>query len=726
MSDLDRLFYWHGIAPNFVNYKGEHVEVPLDNRKTLLSTMGVEVNDEGSIKEEAFQLDVAPWYSLTPPIIVIEDGGFQFELNVSPEQLEKIVSWTMIEKGSGVEVLSGIDKPANYDEVGNYQYDETRFSRRAVPFSPIGIGYYTLTIEMDGQVHDSEIAVVPNKAYELPSQKANKKSWGVIIQLYTLLSERNWGIGDFSDLQTLIRHLSRCGADIIGLNPLHALSVNINEKCSPYSPSDRRFINPLYIDPEIEPEFSWLKNNENGILTTDFYCQIEHLRKANQVAYGEVKNHKYRVFEEMFLIFCHGEFSTEHQWEIDNFQEFIVRQGESLIDFARYCVEKNEWDFSENFGVDLNVAPILTNDCLTSVDVSRRVFVTFHLYLQWKAFEQLMTCQALTQELGMAVGLIRDLAVGADPLGAEVVSNGDLFCQKASIGAPPDPLAGQGQNWGLPPMDPAELRQTGFKHYIDLLRSNMSACGALRIDHAMSLQRLWWCPPNKTADHGAYVYYPFKELLGLLKLESVLNKCAIVGEDLGVVPWDFREAMAAAKIYANKVFYFEKENFRYFKSPNDYLSEALAMVNNHDVPTLTSWWNGSDLALRNQLNIFEEGVSYEEMTAGRAQDKYEVLNLLDNKGLLPSDWLDKNIDRQADTSLIYAILLVVGHANSNFYVVQLEDLIGMDEPVNVPGTFNEYPNWKRKLNKTVDSIFSDEAVNQLLHQLQATRSLGSR
>ena len=323
----------------------------------------------------------------------------------------------------------------------------------------------------------------------------------------------------------------------------------------------------------------------------------------------------------------------------------------------------------------------------------------------------------------MNIGLMRDLAVGADGGGAEVTSNGNLFCKAAAVGAPPDPLAEKGQNWGLPPIDPAKLRQTGFKHFINLLRTNMSHCGALRIDHAMGLMRLWWCPPGHTADFGAYVYYPFPEMLGLLKLESVRNQCMVIGEDMGVVPNEFREAIIAGAVFTNKLFYFEREGDGSFKRPENYMSRALAMLTNHDVPTLRSWWDATDIDLRNTLHLLDDAVPVEAVKAERVNDKYRLLDWLASSGF---DWVNTDRDVLVSSplskSLLAAIVTCGAKMASQIYVLQLDDLALIDKPVNVPGTSSEYDNWRRKVDVNLNDLFTDEDNINLLKNVSKIRN----
>ena len=738
MSDLDRLMYWRGIAEEYQNYRGESVRVPIENRLTLLEAMHVDVSSPEAVALAANELDVEPWRHFFPPMQTCRISAGEsahFYINLHPARLTRNMGWEL-QNDKGEVVDSGALLPNGAPEVGDYIFEGERFSRRRVSTRIVTPGYYKLTIIFDdgpfpiinGDIDprnivsiETTLAVAPHTVFQ-PAWQDKAKPWGFIVQLYTLRTESDWGIGDFSDLQLLIRKSAAMGADLIGLNPVHALLPDVETYNSPYSPSDRRFINALYIDPVSEQDYIRAASLHTEIAVESRLKALTSLREKSLVDYTAVKDLKYPVFEAMYRHFCSEELDSGSEREAA-FLAFLNEGGIALQQYALYETARNRWQ-QAHFFADIDDQVLSAEPDSASYKAALGKYhepVLFHCYMQWVAHCQLGACQKLAEDSGMRVGLVRDLAVGADGGGAEAFSNPQQFCRGVSIGAPPDPMAEQGQNWGLPPMDPAYLRTSGYAHFIQVLKENMSHCGALRIDHAMSLMRLWWCPPGKTANHGAYVYYPFEDMLALLCLESHLNGCAIIGEDLGVVPHEFRQAISAAGIFTNRVFYFEKENYSTFKHPENYDVHALAMVNNHDVPTLKSWWDGSDLVLRDRLDIFEEGVDYASMVEQRARDKKEVFNFLSGQKLLPESWQALDVEQIADDSLIYAILIAVSNVASKLYVIQLEDVLLMEDPVNVPGTFKEHPNWQRKLNRTIEDIFDSAATIELLSAIDSIR-----
>lgn len=717
MSDLDRLFYWRGVSPEFINYRGEHTEVSVENRLKLLRAMGFDSSNPKQVSEAVYQLDVVPWHSWAAPLELVKHRKGIVCLNFHPDDLLRPFKLTL---SSSNRVCEFSFIPNEYDEVGDYQDGQSRYSRRAIPIGDLEIGYYSATLLCVDVALSFQIACVPDSAYLRVNDDFDDTTdirpdpWGFIIQLYTLRSEDNWGIGDFEDLKDLVYLAAENGADIIGLNPFHALQVDLDHNFSPYSPSDRRFLNPLYIRVQEAPGYSFSSVNIE---------EITELRASDNVEYTRIRDLKYSS-----LLQCFNLAMVEPSLK-KAFLSYLQEGGEHLFAFARY-EQRHNW--SPDFSVHSAFSEIL--ECLNDEEfeynvgeeAGQRYTTLFYCYMQWVAEMQLEACHQASIDCGMRVGLVRDLAVGASRVGSEVLTNKALFCMDASIGAPPDPLALTGQNWGVPPMDPVSLKQSAYQHFIDLLRFNMTHCGALRIDHAMSLLRLWWCPPDAKADEGAYVYYPLDVLSGLLCLESHLNKCEIIAEDLGVVPEAFKDAVHSGHFFGNRVFYFEKWNDSEFKWPDQYDHHTLAMVSNHDVPTLISWWNGTDLALRNELDLLGENADLNELLAARHREKENIISQLAKSKMLPMSWQGREADSAADEDIVFTLMAYLSRAKSKYFVIQLEDLMLMDAPVNVPGTFSEHLNWSRKLKMDIHDVFNQSSVKELFTAITETRKINMR
>jgi 4-alpha-glucanotransferase len=344
--------------------------------------------------------------------------------------------------------------------------------------------------------------------------------------------------------------------------------------------------------------------------------------------------------------------------------------------------------------------------------------VDFHGYLQWIASTQLVAVRALARELNLGVGLYGDYAVGVNASGSETWSDQTLYCMGAAIGAPPDPLGVGGQEWGIPPQDPRALRRAAYAPFTALVRASMRACGALRLDHVMALFRQWWVPRGLKSVDGGYVHYPLQDLLGVVALESRRQKCLVVGEDLGVVPDEIRKALPEFGVFHYKVVLFEQKNGE-FVAPADYVRPALAAVTTHDLPTLRGWWTGYDIDLWEKLGFYADTSVGSRAREERQQERLRLLRALKREQLWGDD---------ADTvppysaALARAVHLYLARSKSAMVTVQLEDMIGILEPVNIPGTSHEYSNWTRRMTETARQTFARADVKELGAAMRAARS----
>ncbi|RXF02651.1 4-alpha-glucanotransferase [Pseudoalteromonas phenolica] len=330
-------------------------------------------------------------------------------------------------------------------------------------------------------------------------------------------------------------------------------------------------------------------------------------------------------------------------------------------------------------------------------------------FWQWLAHEQLNHCQKLCLSLGMQTGLINDLAVGCAKDGLEFLTNESVFALNAEIGAPPDPWAEQGQNWGLPVIDPKKMADNNFAYFRQLFKENMQYFGALRIDHVMSLRRLWWCLTVNQQQNGCYVYYPFEHLLAILKIESHSNNTCLVGEDLGVVPPEVTSALASSGIFGNTLFYFEKNHIGEFKHGNDYRDNCMLMLSNHDVPPFAAWWFGEDIDLKVSLSLCSDHEA-SNLKDQRQIDKQRVLN-----------WLNKSeLTLESDVNILFNELVkTLIQTPPKLFSLNFDDLAKQTLPINIPGTDREYQNWRRRILTTIEDVFSSQ--QSLLNDLTDLR-----
>lgn len=703
LDNLEKLLYLSGVSAEYYNYSGQRIFVPYEVRLRLLEAMGYDISNQQAIDQAIYELDARPWQCWLQPVNVMTLGESEYiDIRIHQDQKFNRLDWHIVsERG---EQFSGSLVPAELAEVGEYYIEGVRYSAHRLSLAGLPTGYHQIMLCDGGREQQAQLMVAPGRCYNLsPGSRGDEdRLWGISCQLYTLRSKRNWGIGDFSDLMELIEFSSSARLDFIALNPLHALLGAGTDYASPYSPSDRRFLNPLYIDPERVEDC--IDSAAIGKQLAGQACQkkMAELRASELVDYEGVAWLKYSVFDQMYQHF------QQHHLQPGTaragaFEQFVLHKGESLQQFSEF--ESRQ----KGLGFQHAEDPV------------------FHQYLQWIGDQQLCRCQALARAGGMRVGLMGDLAVGAVRHGAEIQCNPGLFCHSATIGAPPDPFADNGQDWNLPSLDPVGLRRDHYRHFIKLLQTNMAHCGAIRIDHVMSLLRLWWCLPG--GEGGAYVYYPLEHLLAILRLESHRNRCLVVGEDMGVVPEELRERMVQTAVLSNRLFYFECDYQCRFKLPQHHHRDSLLMVTNHDVPTLAGWWHGTDVTVRGEIGLIDSEHEVPARLQQRQQEKANLLQWLDSLQLLPDNWVniaaDSDVDRLRelpfDEALCQAILCACARTNSRLMSFQIDDLQLIQQAINIPGTYREYPNWQRKQRLETRQLFDRLETDTLLSSIYQER-----
>jgi 4-alpha-glucanotransferase len=566
-------------------------------------------------------------------------------------------------------------------------------------------GYHALRLAVGGQTASSSVIVSPALCYEPPAILGGKRLWGVAVQLYGIRSRDNWGIGDFSDLKQLIAWLAPQGAGFIGLNPLHALAPADPSRSSPYSPSSRLFLNILYIAVTDVPEYGACSAAIARVGEASFHAQLTQLRSAPLVQYEGVASAKLEILQLLFLDFRQRHIACGTQ-RATRFQEFVTSGGPSLQSQARFdaldqhfCSTMHTpsgWlSWPEEYRHTDGVAVL--EFAATHVHE-----VSFYAYLQWLAHDQLQSVKELASALRMPIGLYGDCAVGPHSSGAETWVDRAGYCMGAEVGAPPDSLALQGQGWGIPPPDPAVMQSRGLSVFIDRIRTNSRYFGALRLDHVMSLYRLWWMTAGHSPAEGVYVHYPMPALLAVVALESVRNACLVVGENLGIVPGAIRRAIPEYGLYEYKVLLFEKDNDGRFLRPQELARRALGTVTTHDTPTLHGFWDSRDIELRGRLEPYANPAGNLASEQDRARDKAALLAALKEQQLQPIH--PASAQEPYAPALAHAMHLYLAHSTTALIALQLDDLLGMPDPVNVPGTDWEYPNWRLKLTLELEEL----------------------
>jgi 4-alpha-glucanotransferase len=499
------------------------------------------------------------------------------------------------------------------------------------------------------------------------------RTWILAVQLYGVRSSRNWGMGDFTDLEGLIELAASLGASGVGLNPLHALFDDRPADCSPYSPNSRLFLNPLYIDVEKLAEFS-------PNVLADGSDAIARLRESDIVDYVAVAELKWQALRSAFTAFKADQKAKRHA----AFTRFRTERGALLSRFACFEVLRHKfkvpwWEWPEEWQHPDDT------QCATLRAGADAAEVEFIEFVQWAADQQLQSCRDLATRLGMKVGLYLDVAVGVQSDGFDAWNEQVAISRHLAVGAPPDPLNTAGQNWGLAGFNAAGLEVQSFEPFRDMLRASMRHAGAIRLDHVLGLKRLYLVPHGFAARNGVYVQMPFEALLAVTAQESMAHRCVVIGEDLGTVPEGFREQMADWGIWSYLVMMFERDDNGSFRGIDHYAANALVTFNTHDLSTYAGWRCFSDLALKRSLGI----------DPGESDDaRWHALAML-------TDILRHHA---IDGHDLYAVVKFLAQTRSRLLAISLEDLLGVVDQPNVPGTVNEHPNWRQRLPIALDEI----------------------
>ena len=727
---LSRLAAAAGIVPEYLDVTGVRHVTSGATQRALLAAMGIELRSEADIVAALAAHEARDWRRVLPPVAVFGAADIPLSLEVSlPRALaEGALRWTLISEQG--EPWSGDAAAGELQLTDEKTVDGISLVRARVTLpqtaASLGLGYHRLELEVGERTAATTLIVAPARCYEHQSFADGGRAWGFAVQLYGVRSRRNWGIGDLTDLRHLTEFAASVGADIIALNPLHAPSPVALQHASPYSPSSRLFGNPLYIDIEAIPDFAHCAPALRAVANADFQSRLHWLRAGELVGYRVTAAAKRHILELLYRYFV-----EKHKGRDDErdraFAEYLAGGGETL---RRHALFEALAQMLHGAGVaavaDWRRWPASLRDVNSSAVAAFAAAnpdrVEFHAWVQWQFETQLEAAAARSSTLGLRVGIAADLAVGIDPGGSESWSDPSLYATAASIGAPPDLYNPTGQNWGLPPMIPNRLREAAYEPFIATLRRNMLAAGALRIDHVMGLLRLYWIPTGATADAGAYVRYPFDDLLAILALESQRNRCLVIGEDLGTVPDEVREGLRRVGTLSSRPLYFQNEPDGEFTRPADFPRDAVVSVGTHDLPTLKGFWVGADLDAREALTPLPSPENRYAQNVERTGQRRRLIHALQLEGLLPQG-VDPYHAAHGEWSpeLGLALQRYIARTPSKILLVAMEDVFGQREQVNLPGTVDERPNWRRKLPRNLEDWADDPAVRALIDAVRAER-----
>lgn len=576
----------------------------------------------------------------------------------------------------------------------------------------IPLGYHQLTLESDGHAARTHLIVCPPHMWEPPEKQ---RCSGIVISLYGLRSNQNWGVGDLRDLRDFVSWASEAAAaEFVALNPLHAIHNRIPYNASPYLPLCSYYRNFLYLDVEDVEEFA-LPSIREQFANNEVQREIEALRASEYVEYERVAALKLR-----FLRLCFEEYLKQPH---DDFFDYVGRHGNLLRDFALYCaLDKHFRETMPGTWIWQDwPEPYRTPGSSESQKFAEenKNEILFYSWLQWQLDRQLSRAQDHAKHSGMAIGLYHDLALATDRSGCDLWANRQHFIEGCRVGAPPDDFSPEGQDWAFPPMNGAQHVHDGYRLYIASIRHNTSHGGALRLDHVMRLFRLFWIPDGFSAKDGTYVYERWRDLLGIIALESHRLQVRIVGEDLGTITDEMREGLEQYGVIGYRLLYFERGQDGGYRDPKDYFPRAVACTTTHDLPTLRGFWLGKDIESRREAGLLPDDESYSRQMDERRRDKQLLLDRLHSLNLLPEGFsTSADAIQDINTEMRIAILRMLASTPCELLAINQEDITFEAMQQNLPGSTAQYPNWRRKMNYSIDELRSKSEIAEFCEKLR--------
>ena len=684
------------------DYKTVHVSDELI--KFLIEDMGYKAKDDAAVLKSLERLDKRRWQRAMEAVYVFRKDKRFFDVVLTKIEAEGDIYVEIAPEGSDdfreIEVLFNEESIRQEGRIDYVKY-------RAEISDELEIGYYQLKLTTVKNTYRTVLAVAPDKCFVF-DKKNKAKMFGFALQLYSLKSKRNWGIGDFTDLANMVELTADNGGDVIGLNPLNVLQYCYPDNASPYASVSRLFLNPMYIDVEKVPFY---RSDDKDEELLGRARQSEHIdyqavnalkMKALYAIYCRLKNHQTDAYVKAFQKFKQNDSGDLHRLAV--FQEIaeikVHQNGQipaGLETASGYAVEKFALEHAQQ--------------------------IDFFKFLQFEAERQLEAVRQKVKQCGMAIGLYRDLPVGVSKDSAEVWSDASLYLNKSGAGAPPDNYFPLGQKWGLGAFNPDELKERCYKPFIKILRANMKCAGAIRIDHIMGLSRLFVIPDNGV--EGTYIRYNEEDMMNILALESHLNECAVVGECIGNVEAGYTEKLLERNIYLLGVLWSErKDDNGTMKEPQEYEEKYFASVGTHDMPPLKAWWFGTEIATMNKLGLYTEEET-QKAYHWREHERRLLLEALDRAGVWPQDKLRKGdyiYGENYPEGLEEAVHSYMAKTNSEVFMLMPEDIFQSEKIQNLPGTdIDKYPNWRSKQVFDIENMADSEAFKRNIRLVQQIR-----
>ncbi|HUP03065.1 MAG TPA: 4-alpha-glucanotransferase [Bryobacteraceae bacterium] len=724
---LDRAAASRGIDPGFWDIWGQYHHTTPEAKRAILGAMGLPAGTEDELRKSMAAAQRREWGRLLPPVVVTgESDAVELALNVPAESLGTRAHITVTpEEGAASEFDVALwELPQD----ASAEMDGRTFVRKLARLPlRLPLGYHQVTAVAGAASAKARYIVTPERAWTDPHLGRGGRAAGVAISLYGVRSERNWGCGDFRDLLDVVDWAAdEMEVSFIGLNPLHAIHNRRPFNTSPYLPNCIFYQNFIYLDIEAIEDFAGARRARELRESAWVKAEIEALRGSPYVEYERVAALKLRFLKLMFAAFLRER--RRGSARARDFDAFVNREGDLLEKFATYSA-LDEWLHARDGSVWIWTQwPAAYQDPASAETQAFRKkhwrSVMLWQYIQWQLDIQLRRAQQKARGRQRSIGLYHDLALATDRFGSDLWGHREFFVAGARVGSPPDDFTPDGQDWAFPPPNAERHREDGYRLFSESIRKNCRHGGALRLDHAMRLFRLYWIPESCDAAHGAYVRERNEDLVRVLALESVRNRVVIVGEDLGTVEPAIRETLSRYGVLGYRLFYFEKNGDGGFKRPEDYTAQALVSSTTHDLPTLAGFWIAADVEARRAVGMLDEA-GWRAALESRAAEKQKMLDALFAEGLIPPDRPRlASAYRELTGELHSAVVGFLAGAASQLLAINQEDLTKETDQQNLPGTTWQYPNWGRKMRYSLEQLRTDhEALDytaMLRHWIAAT------
>jgi 4-alpha-glucanotransferase len=718
-----------GILPEYWDIFGKQHTATVETKEAMLRAMKMHIESDADISKTINDMKNRLWTGFVEPVFVISVNARTLNIPVylplrTGEEGNMMLTCVIEDE---TKQTYEIKVPGyNIDILEERIIDDIRYVKVLLAAeTPGNMGYYTAVLECklsdafpDGAVtirKKIKLIITPDTCY-IPPELQSGKTWGLSVNLFSLQSKRSWGIGDFKDLETMADMLADMKPDFLGVNPLHAIPNTYPYGISPYSPISRLYKNFIYLDIEDIPEVMESDKVQRLFKGQAFGKKLQKLRKNKKIDYEQAGLLKEQILRSAFDCFYDRHYRRDTVRD-QAFRTFVTAEGRCLDSFATFLALRDFFKNTKDMYAWQEWPEAYhdpSGDAVGAFKKEHEKEVMYYMYLQWLIDEQLLKISRHCKEIGMKIGLYHDLAIGAIAGGSDVWSYQEIIGD-ADVGAPPDDFNPKGQDWGFPPLIPQKLKENGYEVFIETIRKNMKYGGALRIDHALGLFRLFWIPAGVPAMEGAYLLQPVGDLLRIIALESQRNNTVVIAEDLGTIDDTFRKMLQSFQMLSYRLFYFER-NYPdpSFKSPGQYPPMALCAITTHDLPTIYGYWAGRDIDTKKRLGIYVDEEAWKNDVIARERDKGLILSALKAEGIVPCDFpADPRKIPHMTYDLCIAIYRYLAQSPCKLLLVSLDDILGTLDQQNMPGTVESHPNWIQKTALPLEEMALDQRFSDL-------------